>query len=293
MKYIITNADDFGLSDNINTGIARCMREGIVKSASLLVNAKGTLHAVELARNQPQIDLGIHLCLVQGKPLSNPKDIPSLIGNNGYFLKNHFDFLIKLWLNKINLQEVESECRLQIQKALSYNLCFTHIDTHQHLHIHPKIIKIITRLAGFFGIRYLRYPIEQPYNIMQLLKNGAGCKNIPKFILSRAYSQHIKRAFSSHNLSHTGSIMGMHASGTLASSALKRMLSKAEKGTTEIICHPGLKNEDFSAEFPGGFKNFNWENEFKLLTNPELKDFAARENIQFISFKDIPKADMQ
>jgi hopanoid biosynthesis associated protein HpnK len=293
MKYLIINADDFGLSENINAGIARAAREGIVKSASLLVNAKSTLHAVELARHLPQLDLGIHVCIVQGKPLSNPKDIPSLIGSNGYFLKHHLDFLIKLWLNKISLPEVESECRLQIQKALGYNLRFTHIDTHQHLHIHPKILKIITRLASAFKIPYVRYTIEPPYSITHRLAKSGGFKNIPKFILSRAYSRRIHSAFSSHNILRTDSVRGMYTSGALDQRILKRMISRATQGTTEIICHPALKNEDFSSEFPGGFKNFNWENEFKTLINPELKYFAARENVQFISFKDIPKTGIQ
>lgn len=289
MKYVIINADDFGLSDSVNTAIVQSFKEGVLTSASLLINAKRTQQAIELANKNPQLDLGMHLCIVQGKPIAKRKNISTLLDNNGYFSKNHVDFLIKLWRNKINLDEVELEFNQQIKNALEYKLNITHIDTHQHIHMHPQILRILVKLAKKFKIRWIRYPVEIPYGFNRVLTSFENIKNVSKFTIICAYRFQIKRILKENNISHPDYTMGLYNAGTLNNSAFKQMLSLAQDGVTEIIFHPAIKNEDLSKEFPGGFKNFNWEEEFRILTNTAFRDFAARQQIKFVSFKQISR----
>lgn len=289
MVYVITNADDFGLSDNINEAVIRAFKDGILKSASLLINAKGSLQAVKLADRNPDLDLGIHLCLVQGTPLLEPRYVRSLLDNNGCFLKNHMDFWIRLHRGKINLQEVEREFEAQIRKALEYNLIVTHLNTHQHIHIHHQILRILVKLAKKFKICCIRYPVEIPCGFSQVLRNVRNIKNISKFIIICAYRRKIKRILDENNISYPDYTAGLYNAGTLNNSAFKQLLSLAQDGVTEIIFHPAIKNDDFSKEFPGGFKDFNWEEEFRILTNTAFRDFAARRHIKFVSFKQISR----
>ncbi len=285
MKYAIINADDFGLSDSINKAIIQSFKEGILKSASLLINSKKTQEAVELAKKNPQLDLGIHLCLVQGSPVSKHKNIYSLLGSNGYFLKNHFDFLIKLWSGRINLYEVELEFNEQIKKALEYNLNITHIDTHQHIHLYPSILKILVRLAKKFGIPWIRYPAQAHWPALATFGDTRG---ISKFILINTYKHRIKNILKKNNILYPNYIIGMYNAGTLNNVVLKKMLSLMRgDDITEIIFHPAIKNENFSKEFPGSFKNLNWEKEFRVLMEPSLRDFAINAHIEFVSFRDI------
>lgn len=287
MKYAIISGDDFGLSDSINEAVMRSFKEGILKSASLLINAKRSKEAVELANKNQQLDLGIHLCIVQGRPILKHKDVATLLDNNGYFLKNHAEFLMKLRRNKINLREVESEFHEQIRRAFGYNLNITHLDTHQHIHIHQPILKILVKLAKKFRIPCIRYPVEMHYGVKPALATFSNITNISKFMLINTHRRGIKNILDKNNISHTDCIMGIYNAGALNNVAFKQMLSLVQEGITEIIFHPATKNEDFSKEFPGGFKNFNWEEEFRVLMNPAFKDLAAREHIEFVSFKDL------
>ncbi len=287
MKYVIINADDFGLSNNINEAVMQSFKVGILKSTSLLINAKRSLEAIELTKNTPELDIGIHLCLVQGRPISKKRDIPTLLDNDGYFFKNHLSFLIKLWGNKIDLAEVEREFNAQITKAIDYNLNITHLDTHQHIHIHPEILKIVVKLAKKFRIPWVRYPVEIPYSVKETLSIFNNLRNLWKLIFINTYKRRIEYILDKNDIMHSNYIMGMYNSGIMTHMKFNRMLSLVENGTTEIIFHPSIKNEGFSDEFPGGFKDFNWEEEFKVLSNLIFKDVAISKHIKFVSFKDL------
>lgn len=86
MKLII-NADDFGYSKGHNYGILDCIIGGVVSSTTILMTTPGTDHALELIKNNPSLDVGIHLSLDIGEPILNRNKIPSLIDSNGNFKK--------------------------------------------------------------------------------------------------------------------------------------------------------------------------------------------------------------
>lgn len=60
-KRLIVNADDFGLSEAVDRGIVRAHREGVLTSASLMVDRAASTSAAALARAHPRLSLGLHL----------------------------------------------------------------------------------------------------------------------------------------------------------------------------------------------------------------------------------------
>jgi len=73
---LIVNADDFGISDSANRAIERAHREGILTSASLMVAGDAAAAAVQIARNNPRLGVGLHSVLVCGRSVLPPKEIP-------------------------------------------------------------------------------------------------------------------------------------------------------------------------------------------------------------------------
>ena len=61
MKFLIVNADDFGYGRGINRGILEAHRQGVVTSATLVVNAPFTAEAVGIARDNPGLSVGLHV----------------------------------------------------------------------------------------------------------------------------------------------------------------------------------------------------------------------------------------
>jgi chitin disaccharide deacetylase len=146
MITIIVNADDFGYSRGVNYGILDSHLNGIVNSTSLMMNMFGTDHAIELAKKNPSLQVGIHLVLTCGKPLL--QDVPSLVDTNGNFkrlsrLKGNLD---------ISLSDLEREWSAQIEKFLASGLNLTHIDSHHHVHTFNEFLPVIQKLANKFQL---------------------------------------------------------------------------------------------------------------------------------------------
>lgn len=110
-KKIIINADDFGLTRAINYGIMDSYQNGSIKSASLMVNVKATLHAIQFIKTNTISNVGIHVNVTLGKPVSHKHDVPSLVDQEGFFRnsewwKDHVvdeNELIREFCEQINL----------------------------------------------------------------------------------------------------------------------------------------------------------------------------------------------
>src|SRR5476651_2669702 len=87
-RRLIVNADDFGLSKSVNEAVVRAHRDGILTTASLMVNEPGFDEAVKLAKENPSLGVGLHLTLLCGKSALPPEKIPSLVNSRGEFSKN-------------------------------------------------------------------------------------------------------------------------------------------------------------------------------------------------------------
>jgi chitin disaccharide deacetylase len=146
MITLIVNADDFGYSHGVNYGILDSHLNGIVNSTTLMMNMPGTEHAIELAKKNPSLQVGIHLVLTCGKPLL--EDVPSLVDENGNFKRLYR-------LNEdmdITLSDLEREWTAQIEKFLASGLHLTHIDSHHHVHTFKGLLPIIQKLANKYQL---------------------------------------------------------------------------------------------------------------------------------------------
>jgi chitin disaccharide deacetylase len=146
MITLIVNADDFGYSHGVNYGILDSHLNGIVNSATMMMNMPGTDHAIELAKQHPSMEVGIHLVLTCGKPLL--QNVPSLVHDNSHFkplslLKERMD---------IALDELEREWTAQIEKFLASGLTLTHIDSHHHIHTFEELLPIVQKLAKKYNV---------------------------------------------------------------------------------------------------------------------------------------------
>jgi predicted glycoside hydrolase/deacetylase ChbG (UPF0249 family) len=135
LKYLIPNADDFGFTRDVNDGIVEAHCHGILTATTLMANGAAFDHAVELARENPDLDIGVHLVLVDLPGF--PPTIPQLLFSLGRI--RIYDELVR-----------------QVQKVLDAGLKPTHLDTHKHTHLLPQVFKAVTRIAEEFDIPWVR-----------------------------------------------------------------------------------------------------------------------------------------
>ena len=129
---LIVHADDFGLSHAANSGIVRAFNEGILTSTSVMPTGRAYEQGVRQLSEVDDLDLGIHLTLVEERPVSAPDSITTLVQGNGTLHSNSRHFANRYVRGAIDINEVRVELEAQIVKALNDGLAVSHLDSHQH-----------------------------------------------------------------------------------------------------------------------------------------------------------------
>ncbi|MCD7893056.1 MAG: ChbG/HpnK family deacetylase [Erysipelotrichaceae bacterium] len=112
---LIMRADDLGFSEGVNYGILKAVRDGIISSVGMMPNMEYASHGYELIKNF-DIALGQHTNICAGKPLTDPKLIPSLVQENGEFCTSKEIRARKQ--DSINIKECEIEIEAQLQRFI-------------------------------------------------------------------------------------------------------------------------------------------------------------------------------
>lgn len=146
MRKLIINADDFGLSEAVNYGILKGFLEGVVTSTTIMANMPAFEHAVALAKEHPQLHVGVHLNVTCYKPLLQTHR--TLIEKDGYFRNQRY-------LEEFDEEEIYQEMKAQIEKVLDSGLKIDHLDSHHHVHTTKTCKSAIERL-----LKEYPYPIR-------------------------------------------------------------------------------------------------------------------------------------
>src|SRR5512142_139894 len=119
MKELIINADDFGLSNGANRAIVKAWQEGVLTSASLMVGGNGFEEAVDLARENPGLQVGLHLTLVQGRAVAEHPGFPSIADRDGNFTNDPVHGGMRYFFIKPLRRQLQREIEAQIERFLA------------------------------------------------------------------------------------------------------------------------------------------------------------------------------
>jgi len=155
-RRLIVNADDFGLSRSVNEAVIRAHREGILTTASLMVNESGFDEAVKLAKENPKLGVGLHLTLLMGHSALSAEKIPGLVNARGEFSNSPVGVGMDYFFKRNLREQLRAEIHAQFEKFHATGLALDHVNGHLHLHLHPVIFKILMEDAEQLGIRHLR-----------------------------------------------------------------------------------------------------------------------------------------
>lgn len=281
MKKLIINADDFGRHISINRAIIHGHVSGCITSASLMPGGSAFQDAVDKAIEHPQLGIGVHLTLIGEKPVMNPTEIPSLVDDKGYLLKEYPQFLARFLQGKIDLSEVRAEFIAQMDKVYASGVRITHIDSHQHLHVLPGIIDIVLDIAEQYHVKALRIP-DAPlgftggysYSLGQLISR-AGLVFLAKIAWFRAKRRGFK--IPDH-------FLGIVAGGSLKEDCLLNIADKLQNGITEVMVHPG--DDDVLLRAECGWQH-NFQEELAAVSSSKVRDLLESKEIGLATFKDI------
>ena len=277
MKNLIINADDFGRHELINRAVEKAFREGCLKSATIMAGGKAFDDAVEMAKKNPDLGVGIHFTLANGFPVLPPEKIPSLVNEDGIFFADYVAFLKKYLHGKISRKEIQLELSAQLEKVLDAGLKLTHFDSHQHLHHFPGILEIALDLAKKANISAMRVSkakfFDGELKSLGQFIGRVGLGSLAKISAAKAHRQGFKTP---------NHFSGIVAGESVSENFLENLINNLEEGTTEVMLHPGIDNEILQ-------KYCDWEHNFEeelaAVTSPKILRLIAEKNISVVNFR--------
>ena len=244
---LILNADDFGLTRGINRAIAELHALGALTSATLMASGPAFDDAVAIAHAHPTLGVGCHIVLTDGAPVSPPHTIPTLLGPDGKTFRPQLTHFVRdLLLNRIAEADIAREASAQIQKLQRNGITVTHLDTHKHTHIFPRVARPLLAVAERTGVPAIRNPFEQPWSL------ALGKSPLPRRLQLRMI-RHLRPRFlalpqiSSGRVLTTDGTLGISATGHLNTATLSAILHTMPDGLWELVCHPGYNDHDLDA----------------------------------------------
>ncbi|MBN1223120.1 MAG: ChbG/HpnK family deacetylase [Candidatus Aminicenantes bacterium] len=279
MKSVIVNADDFGLIQSVNEGVLLAHREGILTNASLMANTPGFDQAVELAGQNKSLGVGVHLNILRGNPLSAAGELGSLVSEDGRFRPDLVRLYWRLIRRKIELDEVEKEMRLQIEKVLNAGIAPSHLDSEKHVHMLKPILKIVMRLAKEYRIPKIRFVREFCFS--------ARLTQMGKSAFISFSSASMKKRMADEGIKFPDHFRGICDTGCMTPQRLEKTLLHLKEGVTEIMVHPGFLREDMiELEKTVGAYTINRfrEQEMRAVMNKRLKDVVSDRGIRLINY---------
>ncbi len=279
-RLLVVNADDFGLTDGVNAGIIGAFQRGIVRSASLMVTTPGFEDAVALAQMNPGLDLGLHLALTNVRPALAPERVPSLVGRDGKFPS------LKVWQRRVALrqlrpEEVRVELLAQVARARRTGLRFTHIDGHHHVHLFGPVPAIIGEIARTHKIPIVRRVKDAPCETKNDRPPGPPVPRSAGEAIKRGWLEGADQLWERglRGLQRTDAFRGIAFPASLGD---WRVLARSlPTGVTEMMCHPGLRDETVRALDPYVAER---ERELRWLCDPRVAAVLAADGVTLTSF---------
>ncbi len=270
-RRLIVNADDFGRSESVNLAVIRAHRDGILTTASLMVNEPAADQAVRLARENPNLGVGLHLALVCGSAALPPERIPHLAGADGRFSDNPVAAGWRYFFSAQCREELRAEIEAQVAKFHATGLSLDHLNGHLHLHLHPVVFEILMDNAQRWGIRAMRLT-RDPLFLNARLASGRWAYRLTHAVIYHLLSARARRALDFRNIRHTNAVFGLLQNARVDAPFLGKLLPRLPAGDSELYSHPSLDH---------------FKNELDALIDPTIRNLSRQLGIRLIRYKDL------
>jgi hopanoid biosynthesis associated protein HpnK len=236
-KRLIINADDFGLCDGVNRAIVKAHSEGVLTSATIMANMPAAADAVKMAKQLPNLGIGVHLNLTVGQPITKDSFASSLLNGEGEFINSPARLAIFSLIRPAVRNAIRAEFAAQIQFVIDSGLKPTHLDSHKHIHSFPPIFSIVCELAHRFKIPAVRWTFE-PKELSKMpwpLPSEGGAKRA-RLIRIMAKINRVQKA----SLFKTQALLGVAHTGKIDTTFFRAVALYNSADIAEVMTHPGF-----------------------------------------------------
>ncbi|AEI37205.1 MAG: hopanoid biosynthesis-associated protein HpnK [Zymomonas mobilis subsp. pomaceae] len=277
MKKLIVTADDFGAATVVNEAVEKAHVDGVLTAASLMVGAPAVLDAVERARRLPKLGVGLHLVLVEGKPILPPDEIPDLVDRDGLFRRNMVRAGVDIFFRPSVRRQLVREINAQFSAFAATGLKLDHVNAHKHFHLHPTISSLILAIGRRYGLKAMRAPVE-PINVLSTIEPVT--RHLPDYV-AMPWAYGIRKRSVHAGLLVPDQTFGIAWSGHMNPHRMLGLIEHLPEGLSEIYLHPAI-----SDEFEGHAVGYESIEEWHALTDETVKKAIKDQNIVLGNFSD-------
>ena len=270
-RRLIANADDFGRSHSINEAVIRAHREGILATASLMVNEAGCDEAVALARENPKLGVGLHLTLLCGKSALPREKIPGLVNARGEFSDQPVVVGMRYFFKRSLREQLRAEIHAQFQKFHATGLPLDHVNGHLHLHLHPTVFRILMEDATALGIQSLRLT-RDCLSRSRRMTRGHWFYRVSHAVIYEWLSRRARRPLQQRGIRHAQITFGLLQNARVDEEYVLKLLPELPAGDSELYSHPSLDE---------------FKHEFDALVSPRVKELVGKLGIELIRYRDL------
>lgn len=282
MKRLIVNGDDFGFSREVNAGIIRAHREGILTSTSLMVADAARDEAVTLAKDNPALDVGLHLVVCMGHSVLPPADIAPVVDALGRFSDNPVMAGLRYFFTPGIRAKLIAECRAQIELHLKLIGYLNHIDGHLNFHVHPALADIVIELAHEYKVPCIRLPAEPLFTTLALSRDRLAGKLV-ETVIFRTLSRRARRMATERGIKSTERLFGLYQTHHITEDYVVGVMDRLPDGLAEIYFHPAM---DIGETPPTPAAQIETE----VLTSARVRDAVAARGIQLTTFGEVARS---
>jgi hopanoid biosynthesis associated protein HpnK len=287
LRRLIVNGDDFGLAEPVNEAIERAHREGILTSASLMVGGDAAADAIERARHQPTLRVGLHVVLVEGRAILPREEIPVLVDERGEFSTDLFAAGVRMFFAPRARRQLAAEIRAQFEAFRRSGLVLDHVNAHNHMHVHPTVLGLILEIGRDYGMNAIRVPYEPALPSWRALRTHPLRRALHALgfgVLAGAMRARLLH----ERIAANDFVFGLNDSGKMTEEVVLRLVEQLPEGVSEMYFHPATRR---CPEIDRTMADYGHEEELAALLSPRVRASVERRGIERIAFGDLaPRA---
>jgi predicted glycoside hydrolase/deacetylase ChbG (UPF0249 family) len=270
--YLIVNADDYAYFKCVTDGILKAAAQGLVTATGVLANAPRFGEDVARLRACPGLDVGVHLNLTEGVPLTDELRT-ALARSSGRFAGKWY-MAAAILRGVVRLDAVEREWRAQIERCTASGVEVRFLNSHEHIHMLPALFALTQALARDYRIDHVRVPTAE-------LDGASSVGSLIRAAIVGVLGHVNRRSTSGPRVR----FLGLEASGRLDRGYFERTLPRLKKGEIyELMCHPG--EYDPAEVSDARLTDYHdWEGELRTLTGSDVRELLRRHGVRTIGYR--------
>jgi chitin disaccharide deacetylase len=246
-----------------------------------MVGAPAAADAVARARRLPALHVGLHLTLVDGRPVLPAAAIPALTDKAGDFSRNLAQAGLRFFFDPAARRQLAREIEAQFAAFRATGLLLDHANAHRHMHLHPTVGRLLIEIGRRYGLKAVRVPVE-PAGLLRRADAALGERMVAA--MHAPFAALLRRRIRAAGLIANDRLLGLAWSGGMTEARLLRLIAALPTGVSELYAHPAAAR---TAPLVRAMPHYRQTEELAALLSPAVRRGIEAGGIALIGYGEL------